>query len=126
MADQSMTPMDDLTLTITADEQHACRRGALLLRALAKGLEEIGTAKESAECATCAATLDLLVASTERVTLSPEQKIDVEQAAFLLEGIRNGLDNSDLDEAADAIERDIERLNDIVLRYNTGAGRTAD
>jgi hypothetical protein len=118
--------MDDLTLTITTDEQHACRRGALLLRALAKGLEDIGTTKESAECATCAATLDLLVASAERVSLSPEQKIDVEQATFLLEGVRNGLDNADLEEAGDAIERDIERLNDIVLRYNTGAGRTDD
>ena len=118
--------MDDLTLTITADEQPACQRGALLLRALSKGLEAIGSGKEAAECATCAATLDLLVASHERVALSPEQKIDVEQAAFLLEGIRNGLDNADLEEAGDAIERDIERLNDIVLRYNTAAGREGD
>ena len=115
--------MDDLTLTVTQDEQHACRRGALLLRALAKGLGDFGSDKEAAECATCAATLDLLVASGERITLTPEQKIDVEQAAFLLEGIRNGLDNADLDEAGDAIERDIERLNDIVLRYNTAAGQ---
>lgn len=115
--------MNDLTLTITADEQHACRRAALLLRALCKGLGDIGTAKEADECATCAATLDVLVASTGSVSLSPEQKIDVEQAAFLLEGIRNGLDNADLEEGADAVERDIERLNDIVLRYNSGAGR---
>lgn len=114
--------MEDLTLTITTDEQHACQRGALLLRALSKGLAEIGTDKEAAECATCAATLDLLAASGQRISLTPEQKIDIEQAAFLLEGIRNGLDNADLDEAGDAIERDIERLNDVVLRYNTGAG----
>ena len=114
--------MDDLTLTITADEQYACRRGSILLRALSKGLAEIGTDKEAAECGTCAATLDLLVASGTQVSLTPEQKIDIEQAAFLLEGIRNGLDNADLDEAGDAIERDIERLNDVVLRYNTHAG----
>ena len=118
--------MDDLTLTITADEQHACRRGAMLLRALSKGLADFGTDKESAECATCAATLDLLAASGTRISLTPEQKIDVEQAAFLLEGIRNGLDNADLDEAGDAIERDIERLNDVVLRYNTGAGEKTE
>ena len=115
--------MDDLNLTITADEQHACRRGALMLRALATGLRDFGSDKEAAECATCVATLDLLVASGAQITLTPEQKIDIEQAAFLLEGIRNGLDNADLDEAGDAIERDIERLNDIVLRYNTGAGQ---
>src|SRR5512134_3756438 len=106
--------MENLSLAITADEQHACRRGALLLRALCQGLEAIGTAREAAECATCAATLDLFLADAERVELSPEQKIDVEQAAFLLEGVRNGLDNADLDEAADAVGRDIERLNDIV------------
>ncbi len=115
--------MENLSLIISADEQHACRRGALLLRGICRGLEAIGTAREAAECSTCAATLDLLVVGGERAELSPEQKIDVEQAAFLLEGIRNGLDNADLDEAADAVGRDIERLNDIVLRYNTGAGR---
>ena len=96
----------------------------MLLRALCKGLGDIGTAKEATECSTCAATLELLVGSTSGVTLSPEQKIDVEQAAFLLEGIRNGLDNADLEEAGDAVERDIERLNDIVLRYNSSAGRS--
>lgn len=113
--------MPEFTLTITADEQHACRRGAQLLRALCTGLQQIGTAKESTECETCAATLEWLAASREPVQLTPEQKVDVEQASFLLEGIRNGLDNADLDEAGDAVERDIERLNDIVLRYNTGA-----
>ncbi len=115
--------MDTLTLTLSADEQHACRRGSQLLRALCKGLQDVGIARESGECATCAATLELLASTSDPVSLSPEQKIDVEQAAFLLEGIRNGLDNADLDEAGDAVERDIERLNDIVLRYNTGAGR---
>lgn len=114
--------MENLTLTISADEQHACRRASLLLRALCKGLQDVGTAKEADECSTCAATLDLLAGAPGPLSLSPEQKIDVEQAAFLLEGIRNGLDNADLEEGADTIERDIERLNDIVLRYNTGAG----
>ena len=123
MAGQPVSAMHELTMIITADERHACRRGALLLRALCRGLQEFGTVKESDECSTCAATLELLAARADAVSLSPEQKIDVEQAAFLLEGIRNGLDNADLDEAGDAIERDIERLNDIVLRYNTGAGR---
>jgi hypothetical protein len=115
--------MEDLALTITADEQHACRRGALLLRALCTGLQAIGTAKESGECSTCAATLEFVASSRGPVHLSPEQKVDVEQATFLLEGIRNGLDNADLDEAGDAVAGDIERLNDIVVRYNTEAGR---
>lgn len=113
----------DLSLIITEDERHACRRGAMLLRALCKGLGDIGTEKEATECSTCAGTLELVVASVGSMALSAEQKIDVEQAAFMLEGIRNGLDNADLEAAADAVERDIERLNDIVLRYNSGAGR---
>ena len=48
----------------------------------------------------------------------------VEQAAFILEGIRDGLDNADLDEGAGFIQRDIERLNDLVFRYNSQAGHS--
>ena len=43
----------------------------------------------------------------------------------MLEGIRDGLDNADLDEGADLVQRDIERLNDIVFRYNAAAGKAA-
>ena len=39
----------------------------------------------------------------------------------MLEGIRDGLDNAVLDEGADFVQRDIERLNDLVLRYNGAA-----
>jgi hypothetical protein len=123
MADEPLSA--NVTLTLTDDERHACRRGARLLRALCAGLQDVGIVKESAECETCAATLELLASSQGSIALSPEQKVDVEQASFLLEGIRNGLDNADLDEAGDAVERDIERLNDVVLRYNTDAGRGA-
>ena len=51
------------------------------------------------------------------------QRARVEQAAFVLEGVRDGLDNADLDEGADFVQRDIERLNDVVFRYNSAAGR---
>ena len=55
--------------------------------------------------------------------MSSDGKVDVEQAGFILEGIRDALDNADLDEGSDFIQRDIERLNDIVLRYNAEAGK---
>jgi hypothetical protein len=50
--------------------------------------------------------------------------VDVEQASFILEGLRDGLDNADLDEGSDFIQRDIERLNDLVFRYNSAAGKS--
>ena len=36
----------ELSLTLTEDERHACRRASVLLQALAKGLQEIGTSSE--------------------------------------------------------------------------------
>jgi len=113
----------EISLTLTEDERHACRRAAVLLRALAKGLEEIGTRREADECLSYAVTIDAIVASGECCSVSSDGKVDVEQAAFVLEGIRDGLDNADLDEGSDFIQRDIERLNDVVLRYNAEAGK---
>lgn len=112
----------DINLTLSDDERHACRRAAALLRALSTGLADIATRHESDTCAGYASTLDRMVASGECCAVNPDGKVDVEQASFLLEGIRDGLDNADLDEGADFIQRDIERLNDIVFRYNSAAG----
>ena len=66
------------------------------------------------------------MASGECCAVSDDGKIDVEQAAFILEGIRDGLDNADLDEGSDFVQRDIERLNDVVFRYNSAAGQAAE
>jgi hypothetical protein len=111
----------ELSLTLTDDERHACRRAAVLLRALGNGLCEIGTRAEGDACLGYAATLGAIVASGECCPVNSDGKVDVEQAAFVLEGIRDGLDNADLDEGADFVQRDIERLNDLVLRYNGAA-----
>lgn len=111
-----------LDLTLTEDERHACRRAAIILRGLAVGLKEAGTGQEAETCASYAATLDTIVASGACCAVSDDGKVDVEQAAFVLEGVRDGLDNADLDEGADFVGRDVERLNDIVFRYNSAAG----
>jgi hypothetical protein len=116
----------DISLTLTDDERHSCRRAAALLRALSGGLADIATRHESDTCAGYAATLDRIVESGECCSVSPDGKIDVEQASFILEGIRDGLDNADLDEGADFVQRDIERLNDIVFRYNSAAGNATN
>jgi hypothetical protein len=113
----------NLQLTLTDDERHACRRAATLMRALGAGLREIGTCQEADACDAYAATLTAIVASGECCAVNSDGKVDVEQAAFVLEGIRDGLDNADLDEGADFVQRDIERLNDIVFRYNSASGK---
>ena len=113
----------EISLTLTDDERHACRRAAALLRALAAGFAGITIRHEADTCAGYAATLDRIVDSGECCAVSADGKVDVEQAAFILEGIRDGLDNADLDEGADFIQRDIERLNDLVFRYNSQAGQ---
>ncbi len=113
----------EISLTLTDDERHACRRAAALLAALSAGLREIGTRHEADACAGYATTLDAIAASGECCAVTSDGKVDVEQAAFVLEGIRDGLDNADLDEAADFVGRDIELLNDLVFRYNSAAGR---
>jgi hypothetical protein len=116
----------DISLTLTDDERHACRRAAILLRALSVGLREIGTRQEADACAEYGRTLDTIVSSGECCAVSSDGKVDVEQAGFILEGIRDGLDNADLDEGSDFVQRDIERLNDVVFRYNSAAGRAVE
>jgi hypothetical protein len=113
----------ELNLTLNDDERHACRRAAVLLQALSRGLQEIGTRQEADTCAGYAKTLEAIVSSGACCAVSADGKVDVEQAAFILEGIRDGLDNADLDEGADFVGRDVERLNDVVFRYNSAAGK---
>jgi hypothetical protein len=113
----------NIDLTLTDDERHACRRAAALLKALASGLRDAGTRQEADTCDAYAATLAAIVASGQCCSVSTDGKVDVEQASFVLEGIRDGLENADLEEGANFVQRDIERLNDIVFRYNSLAGR---
>ena len=113
----------EISLTLSDDERHACRRAAALLRSLSVGLSEIGTRQEADACGGYATTLDAIVASGECCAVSSDGKVDIEQAGFILEGIRDGLDNADLDEGSDFVQRDIERLNDVVFRYNSAAGK---
>ena len=115
----------DISLTLTDDERHACRRAAVLLRALSAGLAGIGSRHEADACGGYVMTLDAIVTSGECCDVSSDGKVDLEQAGFILEGIRDGLDNADLDEGSDFVQRDVERLNDLVFRYNSAAGRAS-
>jgi len=111
-----------VTLTLTGEERNACRHAAVYVRGIAAGLL-VTSEKDAAICEGYAATLDAIVAAGDPCVLTDDQKIDVEQASFLLEGVRNGLDNAELDTAAEAVQKEIERLNDLVFRFNSAAGR---
>lgn len=112
----------DLSIVLTEDERHACRRAGVHVRGIAAGLSG-SSQKDAAACERYASTLESVSQSADPVQLQANEKIHIEQASFLLEGIRNGLDNADLDTAASLVQRDIERLNDLVFRYNSEAGR---
>lgn len=112
----------DLSIALTDDERHACRRAVVYVRGIAAGLRG-SSDKDAAACERYASTLDTISHAEGAVQLQADAKIHVQQAAFLLEGIRAGLDNADLDTAANMVQRDIERLNDLVFRYNSEAGR---
>src|SRR3954453_23993410 len=90
------TPVMQVTLTLTAEERNACRRGAAHARGIAAGLGE-SSEKDAASCSAYAETLDAIAAWVGTCLLTDEQTIDVEQASLLLEGVRNGLDNAELD-----------------------------
>jgi hypothetical protein len=112
----------EVTLTLSGEERDACRHAAVHARGIAAGLA-LASEKDAGVCESYAATLDAIAGSRQPVALTDDQKIDVEQASFLLEGIRNGLDNAELDTAAETVQKDIERLNDLVFRFNSAAGR---
>ena len=77
----------EINLTLTEDERHACRRAAMLLRALAGGLREIGTRQEADACAAYAATLDRS-SPAAGAHVNSDGKVDVERGAFILEDSR--------------------------------------
>jgi hypothetical protein len=110
----------DVTVNISADERYACRRAARFVRGIAAGLADT-SAKDATACTKYASTLDAVAGAEEALVITDDQKADIEQASFLLEGVRNGLDNAERDTGAEMVQRDIERLTDLVLRYNSSA-----
>ena len=98
----------------------ARRRAERIVSGLQAALAEVSS-KDAEACGGYAATLRTLAASAGPINVTDDEKEDVEQASFLLEGIRNGFDNADRDTAAELIDRDIERLADITQRCNSRA-----
>lgn len=110
-----------MKLTTTPAQQEALRRAWSLLRHQAEGLQETGSKNTVAAIHRYLATLEKVRAGQGEVDLTPEEKIDVQQAAFLLEGVRDSLLNADFRERAQIIQQDIDALEDLIERFNTKA-----
>ena len=109
-----------MILTPTADQRSACARAADLVAHQAEGLRLTGSK-------TTAAALDGYVATLRRIasepttTLSEEDKNAIEQASFVLEGIRDGLLTAEFRDRANLVNQDIRTLNEVVAAYNASS-----
>ena len=104
----------------TQDQQEASAQAAELLGSQAEGLRKTGSVNTVGALAEYVATLRKIAQSSE-LNLTAKEKIDVEQATFVLEGTRDGLLTADFKDRADKIQTLIRSLNDIVERFNATA-----
>jgi hypothetical protein len=111
-----------MTFEPTPKQRDACAQAADLLAHQAEGLRQTGSVKTVNAIEQYVSTLRR-IATAPDVTLTPQDKIDIEQATFVLEGSRDGLLTADFRERADKINAIIRTLNDIVEAYNGAASR---
>jgi hypothetical protein len=104
----------------TQEQQEASAQAAELLDSQADGLRKTGSVNTVNALADYVATLRKIAASSD-MNLTAKEKVDVEQATFVLEGQRDGLLTADFKDRADRIQTLIRSLNDIVERYNATA-----
>ena len=101
----------------TPEQQEASVQAADLLEGQAEGLRKTGSVTTVGALTDYIATLRRIAASPD-LKLTAKDKIDVEQATFVLEGQRDGLLGADFKDRAAKIQMLIRALNDIVDRYN--------
>jgi hypothetical protein len=104
----------------TLEQRDACTQAADLLAGQAEGLRLTGSVTTVRAIGEYVAALRSIAAEPE-VTLTAKQKIDLEQATFVLEGIRDGLLTAEFKDRATKINSVIRAVNDIVAAYNAGA-----
>jgi hypothetical protein len=104
----------------TQEQQEASAQAAELIDSQADGLRKTGSVNTVNALADYVATLRKIAASSD-MELTAKEKIDVEQATFVLEGQRDGLLTADFKDRAEKIQTLIRSLNDIVDRYNATA-----
>ena len=98
-------------------QREAAREAIALLRSQAAGLADTGSKSTVAEINFALDALAKLAAS-ESVDLSPQEKVRIERATFLLQGMRVGLESADFHARAKVVQQTIDDLADVVGDYN--------
>jgi hypothetical protein len=111
-----------MILNATAEQRSACAHAADLVAHQAEGLRLTGSKVTTATLETYVATLRK-IASAPSVELSEQERTDIEQASFVLEGIRDGLLTAEFRDRANLVNQDIHTLNSLVAAYNASPMR---
>lgn len=106
-----------MILEPTVKQREAFSRAAELIALQAEGLRRTGSQTTQAALMEYAATLRRL-AEAKSVAFAETEKKQVENASFVLEGIRDGLLTTEFRDRARAIDEDIRALNDVIAEYN--------
>jgi hypothetical protein len=104
----------------TREQQDASAQAAELLAGQADGLRRTGSVNTVQGLTDYVDTLRRIAVSSD-LTLTAKDKVDIEQATFVLEGQRDGLLTAEFKDRAAKIQSLIRALNDIVERYNATA-----
>jgi hypothetical protein len=109
-----------MTFGPTSEQRAACAQAADLLAHQAEGLRLTGSVNTVAALGGFVATLRK-IADSPQATLTAKEKVDLEQASFLLEGSRDGLLTAEFKDRADKVNGIIRTLNGIIAQYNASA-----
>ena len=107
-----------MTLNSTQQQRDAAGRAAELLAQQAEGLRRTGSQTTESALRQYAATLRRVAESTS-VELTDGDRTQIENASFVLEGLRDGLLTAEFRDRGRAINADIRALNEILEAYNT-------
>ena len=111
--------MTEVTIAVTDEDRAALRRSFDFLSSQAQYLQETASTISLPRVETYASTLKKLSEGPATASISADEVNHLQKARFLLEGARAGFRNADLDDRADKIDNDLERLANLVKAANT-------
>jgi hypothetical protein len=106
-----------MKISTSERQREAAREAIALLRNQAAGLAETGS-KNTVDEITRAIDALTRVASSDSPDLAPEEKVRIERATFVLQGLRVGLESADFHNRAKIVQNTIDDLADVVGDYN--------
>jgi hypothetical protein len=109
-----------MILNATAEQRAAAGRAAELIAQQAEGLRRTESKTTEAALRAYAETLRR-IADNASLEVGVPERLQVENASFVLEGIRDGLLTAEFRDRAQAINADIRSLNDIVEACNSAS-----